>query len=222
MPTKTFDALDSVPEAQRATAIETKAGKFVVFEEDEALRETGRAALQRERDARQAEKTRADEAAAELERLRIAAKAAEGKVSDSALAELRAEFEKKAQTEKDRADAAEQRLRDREKERLIDSLLLANGAMSDRIAKARRDVEDRLALNDAGDALVVTDGKGKVTAETPADFVKAHKKEASYYYAGTGAGGGGSSGSEGGGGDPSAADRARLVDAKRQQVAGAF
>ncbi len=200
MPLKTVATKEEVPEAQRSSAIETKEGKFVYEEApDPALGDAGKEALRKEREKAKAEKERADALEKERDELALKAKAAEGKVSDTALASLRTEFEAKVKAEKDRADAAEKSARNVKKEKVFDAMAIKAGAIPERLPKMKKDILDRFELNEAGDDLILGDGKGGISTETAADFLsKTYKKESPFFYQGANGSGSGAEGDAGG------------------------
>lgn len=215
MPLKTYDSKDAVPEAQRAGAQELKDGKWLVEEPAVELGDAGKEALRKEREKVKAEKDRADSLEKERDDLALKAKAAEGKVSDSALAALRAEFETKLKAEKDLREKAEGVSREARKEKLFDALAIKSGAIEERLPKMKKDILDRFELNDAGDGLTLKDAKGNPSAETPEDFLgKTYKADAAFFYKGVnGSGSGleGSDGTSGSGYDAAAAGKAQGI-----------
>lgn len=220
MPLKLYDTKDAVPEAQREAAIETKDGKFAVSDDDPALGEAGKRALEQEREARR----KADDArkAAERERdeLKRTAEAKAAGISEAELTKIReaeAAARKPIEEERDRVLAENRKLKLTDR---VQALALKNGVMQDRIKQAMKILDERTDLTDAG-GIVVKDEDGKVTTETIDDFLaKTFKKEAPWFYRGTGASGSGASGSDA---DPELPkpDPAK-AEARRQQVRAAF
>jgi hypothetical protein len=89
MPQKTYATKDEVPESIRDTAVETKDGKFVVWEE---MGDGGKAALDKERTARVAAYNAAREATAKLTELETKAKATEAGIDSKKVEELKAQL----------------------------------------------------------------------------------------------------------------------------------
>lgn len=227
MPLKTYDTKESVPEAQRATAIETKDGKFVVEEVDTTLGDRGAAALEKERaDRKKAEDAR-KLAEKERDELKLKVDAAAKGITEVELQKIRdAEAAKIKPIEEERDRLAREnrqlKLTDR-----VKALALASGVMPDRIGKVMKDLEGRVDLTEDGNSIVVKDAEGKVTATTIENFLTTdYKKEAPFFYKGTGAAGSDSTGSEGGGGsgyDPVAAGKAKAkaqVGAREERAKG--
>lgn len=95
MPVETFETQEDVPEEFRESAIETKAGKFIVVREDDT---SGlKSALDKERKARKDAEKEAKERAQRLADLELEAKASKEGLTSERLAEIRkqvaAEFE---------------------------------------------------------------------------------------------------------------------------------
>lgn len=203
MPIKIYDTKDAVPEAQRATAIETKDGKWAVEEE---LGDGGKKAIdamKRERD--DAEKARK---AAEKERdeLKLKADAAAKGITEAELQKIREDEAKKLkpiEEERDRVKAENRKLKLDDRVR---ALGLKYGWMPDRVEKAMRDLQGRVDLTEDEKSIVVKDAAGNLTTEPIDDFLqKTYKKEAPFFYAGSGGAGSGSEGSGGGAGEDVAA-----------------
>lgn len=226
MPIKQYDTRDAVPEAQRAAAIETKEGKFVVSEEDPALGEKGERALAAAKEAqREEEKKRkaAEKEAADLKRERDARS---NNITDEQLQKLRDEDAERRRLELDpitkerddlKAKYRKATLTDR-----VQALALKHGVMPNRIKQAMKILDERVDLTDS-DAIVVKSEEGKVTTETIDDFLaKTFKKESPWFYAGAGGSGSGAQGSDASSDDapPPANDEAK--EKKRREVAGAF
>jgi hypothetical protein len=109
MPTQTFDTLDAVPEEQRESAIETKAGKFLVVTEPDTSGLT--TSLERERKAvkeAKAEKKKLEDRLAELE---LAAKGSAAGLNSEKLAELRAQVASEFEPKLKALDAAQAEIR---------------------------------------------------------------------------------------------------------------
>lgn len=212
MPIKLYDTKDAVPEAQRATAIETKDGKFAVEEVDPGLGDAGKKAI----DAMKAERDAAEKArkAAEKERddLKLKADAAAKGITEAELQKIREEEAKKIkpiEEERDRIKAENRKLKRDDK---IRAMALEKGIMPDRIEKAMRDLDGRVDLTEDEKGFVVKDAKGNVTSETLDDFLtKTYKTEAPFFYAGSGGSGSGSEGSRGGGTDDATVAAARAA-----------
>lgn len=205
MPLKLYDTREAVPETSRATALETKDGKFAIVEEDEALRDSGRAALQAERErADAAEKARkiAEKKAADLEREKDAR--AKG-ISDEELQKIRdaeAAARKPIEEERDRLANENRKLKLTDR---VQALALKYGVMADRIEDAMLNLDRRTDLTDTG-GIVVKDKTGALTTETIDDFLKTtFKKERPWLYAGSGASGSGAEGSNSAGPPPAPA-----------------
>jgi hypothetical protein len=93
MPLRIFDTSDAVPEPLRATAIETKDGKFAVVEEEDV---SGlRSALEKERNEKRAATKLAKEREAEFAALRTETEAKAAGLTGEKLAEIRAQAEAK-------------------------------------------------------------------------------------------------------------------------------
>ena len=228
MPMKLYDTKEAVPEAVRATAIETKDGKFAVDEVDPALGEAGKRALEEERAARKKEADARKAAEKERDDLKRAAEAREKGISDDELQKIRdkeAADRKPIEEERDRLKQENRKLKLDDRAR---ALALKAGVMPDRLDKAMKDLAGRLDLTEGGDTIIVKDAKGGVTTETIEDFLsKTYKAEAPFFYAGpggSGSGGDGSSGGGGGGYDAVAAGKAAAEEQKkgREQNSLAF
>lgn len=220
---KLYDSLDAVPEALRATAVETKDGKLAVSEDDPALGDAGKAALEAERTARTAAEKARKDAEKERDELKRSAEARAKGVTEEELQRIRdaeAAARRPIEEERDRLAAENKKLKLTDR---VQALALKHGVMADRIEDAMKLLDGRTDLGDA-DGIVVLDKAGKVTAEPIDDFLsKTFKKEKPWLYAGSGATGGGSSGSEGGEPeDGSRKPRSKAVEAHSRTIAGAF
>lgn len=221
MPLKSYDTKDAVPEAQRATAVETKEGKFVVSED---LGDAGKKAIESERAAREAAEAKLKTAEKERDELKLKAEAAAKGITEAELQKIREDEAKKVkpiEEERDRLKAETRKLKLTDR---VKALALSKGALPDRIEKMMRDLEGRVDLTEDGNSIVVKDAKGTVTAETIDDFLaKTYKTEAPFFYAGSGGGGGGSTGSDGGGGSDADLTKAKADGKARadQQKASA-
>lgn len=97
MPIKTFAKLEEVPEAQRTDAIETKDGKFILSEETDTTDLETQVASEKEK--REAAEGKMRKAAAELQKLQTARKAADAGMTEDKLKELRAEARAEVEAE---------------------------------------------------------------------------------------------------------------------------
>jgi hypothetical protein len=203
MATKLYPTQAEVPEAIRATAIETKEGKWAVEETDPALGEAGAKALKTERDARKAEKDRADAAERERDELKRTADAAEKGITKEALDKIRSDEAAARKPLEDQIAALKATNRKLSLTDRLTAKLLAAGVMKDRVAKALKDIEgSRVDLTDDGADFVVKDAKGNVTSETLDDFLgKTYKAESPFFYEGTNASGSGAEGGDAAGTD---------------------
>lgn len=202
MPLKLYDTKDAVPEAQRAAAVELKDGKFAVSEDDPALGEAGKRALQTERDARKAAEDEKKKVEKERDELKLKAEAAAKGVTEAELKKIRDDEALKLKPIEDELAKAKAENRKLKLTDRVKAMLLAAGVMPDRITKAMKDLDGRVDLTEDGNSIVVKDAAGTLTTEKIEDFVKTtYKKEAPFFYAGSGAAGSGGEGSEGGSGD---------------------
>lgn len=198
MPLQTFATLDEVPEAQRETAIETKAGTFlVVVEEDIAPLKS---ALDEERVKREAAEKLATKTAHALRKAEAEAKAKASGLSDEQIANIRADLRReieseyepvKAQAQTADALAAENR-----------ALLLDNKVKATMAAKGVRADRIEALFKVAGDRFDLTADKSPMLKDQPgvgidgyiADTLKAEYPE---FFEGTKATGSGAPGSSG-------------------------
>ncbi len=221
MPLKTYDTKDAVPEALRASAVELKDGKFAVSEDDPALGEKGKKALDDERTARKTAEDKLKAAEKERDDLKLKAEAASKGITEAELQKIRdteAAARKPLEDENARLKAENRKLA---RDDRLRALGVKAGWMNDRVDKAMKDLVDRVDLTEDGKGFVVKDAKGSVTTESIEDFLgKTYKAEASFYYAGSGGAGGGSEGSSGGGSadDAKAAVAAGKAAAERQKA----
>jgi hypothetical protein len=221
MPLKLYDTRELVPEALRATAIETKDSKFAVEEVDPTLGEAGKRALEAERErADTAEKARkaAEKKAADLEREKEAR--AKG-ISEEELTKIReaeALARKPIEAERDAALVENRKLKLTDR---VQALALKHGVMADRLDDAMLVIEKRTDLGDAG-GIVYKDKDGKVTADDAPTFFTKLKAEKGWFFAGSGASGSSATGSHGSGGDATPDEKAKIAADKRAQVIGAF
>lgn len=219
---KTFDTLDAIPEAQRASAIERKDGKFLLEEVDpNAISTVAQTTIDKLRKEKKEEKERADAAQTALDEAKAAADAAGKGVTREALDEINKNAENKFKPVVDenatlKAENRKLKLTDR-----VRALALDAGIMPGwRIDKAMKDLADRIELSEDGDGFVIKDAKGKVTAETVDAFLKTtYKTEAPGFYAGPGGSGSGAEGSVDSGGtsdyDPKAEGK-KMADAQKR------
>ena len=220
MPLKLYDSQDAVPDALRATAIETKDGKFAVVEEDASLGEKGERALEAAKTKAREEERARKAAEKQLEELKLKAEAAEKGISEAALEEIRqkANADKKPLEDELATVKAENRklkLTDR-----VQALYLANGGMSDRVEDAMLVLDRRTELGDAG-GIVFKDKDGKATADTAETFFPKLKIEKPWLFKGSGSRGSGARGSDATE-DDVPRSKQDTIDAKRREVAGAF
>lgn len=223
-----YDTKDAVPEAQRATAVETKDGKWAAPKVSAPLGDGGESALKAERDARKAaeklardEKKRADD----LERQR-----------EADAANIPKDQLEKWRQERDDAVAAEQaktaevnRKLDRvtverhfrEIAMLPDVNMFMERLDEDNLAIVTR----RLGLSAAG-TLCVTDADGQPTTEDPKAHILAMKAKRPYLFRGPGSNGSGSEQSNGAGGggtyDAVAAGKAAAAAQKQSAASNAL
>lgn len=220
MPMKLYDTKEAVPEADRAAAIETKDGKFAVAEEDDGLGEKGKRAVRKEREARDAEKARADAAERERDELKRAADAAEKGVTREALDKINKDAETKFKPIVDENATLKAELRKVRLEDRLEALFLKSGGKADRWPKAKKDLlSGRIDLTEDGKDFVVKDENGNVTSETIDSFLGVtYKKEAGFFYVGVNSSGSGAEESAGGGGsdfDPVKAGKAAAAQQKQ-------
>lgn len=220
MPIKTYDSQEAVPEAHRASAIETKDGKFIVDEPDPTLGEKGERALEAAKAAQREEEKRRKAAEKERDDLKRAAEAREKGISEEALAEIRRKEEaarKPIEDERDQLAAENRKLKLTDR---VQALFLKYEGMPDRVEDAMDQLAKRTDLGDAG-GIVYKDKAGTITADSEEAFFKKFKTEKPWLFKGTGASGSGASGSSGSADDvPSASEATK--EAKRREVAGAF
>lgn len=222
MALKLYDTKDAVPESQRTAAVETKDGKFAVSEDDPALGEAGKRAIQEEREARQREERARKTAEKDLDDLKREQKARAAGISEEELQKIRAD---EALARKPIEDELAQTKAENRKLKLTDrvqALALKYGVMPDRIEDAMLLLDKRTDLTDK-DGIAVKDREGKVTTETVDEFLKTtFKKEKPWLYAGSGASGSGASGSSGTGDpEPPKPDPAK-ADARNREIRSAF
>ena len=200
MPLKTYATKDEVPEKDRANAIETKDGKFLVEEVDPALGEAGKAALQKERDKAKSEKDRADAAEKERDELKRAADAAAKGITKEQLDKIRDDEAKARKPLEDENAKLKVQLRKVQLEdRLKERFLNAKGHPK-RISTAMKELLTVVDLTEDGNDFVVKDEKGNITTTKLDDYLGGDfRKNFPYLYLGAGgSGGGGDAGNEGG------------------------
>jgi hypothetical protein len=230
MPLPVFDTQDAIPEAFRSE-YELKDGKYHPKAQaaDPALGDAGKAALEKERTARKAEKERADAAERERDDLKRAAEAAAKGISATELQKIKddeAKARKPLEDENAKLKAENRKLQHQDK---VSALALKAGILEKRLPKAMLELMIRTDLADDNKTIVVKDAAGNVTSESIEDFLsKTYKTEAAFYYNGADAGGSGADADLGGGGgsayDPVAAGKAAAAAQKagRDQNALAF
>jgi hypothetical protein len=223
MPMKLYDTKEAVPEAHRATAVETKDGKFAVAEDDDGLGEKGKEAVRKEREARKAEKERADALEKERDALKVTAEAHEKGITKEALEEIRAKEAAARKPLEDENATLKAQLRKATLDDRLEARFLKSGGKPERWAKAKKDLLTRVDLTDDGKDFVVKDEAGNVTSETLDDFLgKTYKAEAPYYYVGVNSSGSGVEESAvGGSSDGAEAARAAGKAAAEAQKKGA-
>lgn len=190
MPVQTFDTQDDIPEEHRASALETKDGKFAVFIEPDTSGLTS--ALEKERAARKQEEKARKEAAKRLADLELEAKAREGGLTADKLKEIReqvaAEYEPfRQQAEAYKAKVRELTLNDRVK------AMFAKAEFVDADA-AWKLFGDQFDLTEDGSQPVVKGKEGVSLDAHIAQLATAYP----YLVKGTQASGGGASGNRAG------------------------
>lgn len=222
MPLKLYDNSEAVPEALRASAIETKDGKFAVDEPvDPELGDAGKRALDNMKAAKKEEERLRKAAEAELAELKLKADAAARGITEDQLQKIReaeAAKIKPLEEERDqlRTEVRKLKLTDR-----VQALALRHGVLSARIEDAMLTLERRTDLTDDGVDIVVKDKAGNITTEKVDDFLsKTFKAEKPWLYAGTNASGSGAAG--GGSGDDITTPDPEVLANKVREIAGAF
>ncbi len=212
MPLQTYDSKDAVPEAQRATAIETKDGKFVSYSEPEPLGDKGQKALDDERTARRAAEKLAKDEKKRADDLELQRQANEAKVPADQLEKWKQERDQAVAAEQAKTAEAERKLKRVEVERQFRDIAIlpeVNMYMERMDAEMTAIVTRNLSVSDAG-KLCVVDAEGKPTTDDPKAHVLAFKKTRPYLFRGPGSDGSGSQSSNGEGGgsyDPVAAGK---------------
>lgn len=216
---QTFTTLDEVPEAQRESAIETKAGTFLVPEDLTPLKDT----LAKERERADAAEKAANRTARELAKAQAEAKAKAAGLSDEQIAEMRAQARKDLEVEfsplKERADLAET-LAAENRALLLDNkvkaMMAAAGVRADRI---------EALFKVAGDRFDLTTDKTPMLKAAPTTAVEQYVKdtlkvEFPEFYEGSRAAGGNAPGSSGVplvGGSPADLSPVERITRARQQ-----
>jgi hypothetical protein len=216
---KSYAAQADVPEALRASAVETKAGTWIVEEDvPDVTKLMGAIEAERER-AKTAEKA-AKDAKHALDELKRTADARAQGVSEEALQKIRdaeALARKPIEDERDSLRVETRKLRLTDKVR---ALYLANGGMPDRVDDAMDQLDKRTDLGDEGG--IVYKGKdGKLTADNTEAFFTKFKVEKPWLFSGAGGSGSGAEGA-GGGGEAVVTHDPELVANRRRDIAGAF
>ncbi len=180
MPFPVFPSMDEVPEAFR--------DEYELVDGKAQPRElTGlKSAVAKERTEREAAAKALREAQTRLEELETAAKAKKSGMSDEQLAAMRADFDAKVAPYQTRAEKAEARLREKELDGALKSLMATSGVRAERIDTLWKLVADRFDLADGGTPFVKSDPTTDVT-KTVAGLVKEYPE---FFSAPAGSGGG--------------------------------
>ena len=200
MPRLTFSTLDEVPEKLRGDAVESKDGKFFVFEEADTSEL--QSAVSKERTQREAAERLAKKASDELKKLETDRKATDAGLSGEALAKIRLDVRNEVLAELapelDKGKAALGENRSLKLDANVKALALKNGVMGENVQAWWKLHGDKFDLMDDGTPVVR--GKEGVSLEK---FIGSEcKTETPYLYEGTKAAGGGAAGD--GGGRPAA------------------
>ncbi len=179
MPLPTFASLDEVPEAFRPE-YEMVDGKAVSKDIAKLT-----AAIAKERTERETAAKAAKDAEKRAADLELQAKAQKAGMTDEQLATLRAEFEAKVAPERAAREAAEKRLREKELDSAVKSLMGSNGVRAECVDKLWKLESHQFDLTESGTPIVKSDPTADVAATIKA-FVKVHPE---FFAAPAGSGG---------------------------------
>ncbi|MBA3890554.1 MAG: hypothetical protein H0X64_08480 [Gemmatimonadaceae bacterium] len=201
MPLPVFEKQDEIPEAFRSEYEEREAGgvkKWHLKVEDTAPLKAKNQQLLDETKAEKRKRQELEEQVAELQRTKAAADAG---VTGEKLKEIEAGIEKKYAKDRERADAAEARLKTQSLSTALSKAMDAAGVRPERKEALERLVGDKFDLTDDGKVFV----KDDASLGLDAFFKDAVKKDYPEFYTGSQAAGGGAAGAaSGGGGAPGA------------------
>lgn len=189
MPAETFETLDAVPEELRESAIETKAGTFLLIRDPDTSGLTS--ALEKERTARKAEEKTRKDREKRLAELELEAKAREGGLTSEKLADIRKQVAAEFEPYRVEAEALKSKVR----ALTLDSVVKAKLGDFVDVEVAWKQFGDEFDLTDDGQPIVKTE-PGKTLDKHIADL----KARFPYLVRGTQAGGGAAAGNTTGAG----------------------
>jgi len=216
---KTYDKKEDVPEALRASAVETKDSKWVV-EEDVPDVTKLMTAIETERERAKTAEKAAKAATAALDELKRTADAKAKGISEEELQKIRDAEAAARKPIEDKLAATEAENRKLKLTDRVRALYLANGGMPDRVEDAMDQLDRRTDLGDEGG--IVYKGKdGKLVADSTETFFTKFKVEKPWLFSGADGSGSGAEGA-GGGGEGVATSNPELLVKRQRDIAGAF